>query len=233
MGEVYRHLSDKTTLHLALLLHDLGKGFEEDHSEVGRRIAQSTAQRLGLPSEQAATLEFLVHKHLRMSHVALKYDTTQPQLVARFAEEAVTQSRLDLLYLVTCADLAAVGPDVLSSWKIEVLTELYVRTTRRFEAGDGALSTARDEQRNAVWQLFSAAEQSDAWYGRQLAALPESFMAKRSPEAVTDSLRRLRHLPPRAGEAWANYLKDTDTVEFIAGIEQGSGRAIFSSMAGR
>ena len=32
--------------------------------------------------------------------------------------------------------------------------------------------------------------------------------------------------------AWANYLKDTDTVEFIAGIDQGAGRAIFSSMAG-
>jgi [protein-PII] uridylyltransferase len=32
--------------------------------------------------------------------------------------------------------------------------------------------------------------------------------------------------------AWANYLPDTDTVEFIAGVDQGSGRAIFSSMAG-
>ena len=31
LGEIYRKLQDKTTLHLALLLHDLGKGFEEDH----------------------------------------------------------------------------------------------------------------------------------------------------------------------------------------------------------
>ena len=35
LGEVYRGLADKTMLHLALLLHDLGKGFEEDHSEGG------------------------------------------------------------------------------------------------------------------------------------------------------------------------------------------------------
>jgi [protein-PII] uridylyltransferase len=45
-------------------------------------------------------------------------------------------------------------------------------------------------------------------------------------------LRRLRSLAPRSGVAWANYLKDTDTVEYIAGIDQGTGRAIFSSMAG-
>src|SRR4051794_23277127 len=84
LGDVYRGLDDKATLHLSLLLHDLGKGFEEDHSEVGRRIAKDTAQRLRLGQEQAESLEFLVHKHLRMSHLALKYDTTQPQLVGRF-----------------------------------------------------------------------------------------------------------------------------------------------------
>ena len=82
VGEIYRALPDKTILHLALLIHDLGKGFEEDHSEVGRRIAKSTAKRFHLPAEPAETLEFLVHKHLRMSHLALKHDTTQPQLVA-------------------------------------------------------------------------------------------------------------------------------------------------------
>jgi [protein-PII] uridylyltransferase len=62
--------------------------------------------------------------------------------------------------------------------------------------------------------------------------MPGSFFAKRSPAAVADTLRRLRQLEPRAGTAWANYLKETDTVEFIAGVDQGSGRAIFSSMAG-
>lgn len=57
-------------------------------------------------------------------------------------------------------------------------------------------------------------------------------MTKRPPASLVDTLRRLRPLPPRSGVAWANYLSDTDTVEFIAGIDQGTGRAIFSSMAG-
>jgi [protein-PII] uridylyltransferase len=232
LGDVYRNLADKTTLHLALVLHDLGKGFEEDHSDVGRRIAQKTAERLRLPAEQAATLEFLVHKHLRMSHLALKYDTTQPQLVERFVAEVGTQSRLDLLYVVTCADLAAVGPDVLNSWKIEVLSELYFRASKIFASAGATLASGSGDDRHAVWQQLSAAEKEDAWFSRQLAALPGTFLSKRLPVAVADTLRRLRQLEPRAGVAWANYLKDTDTVEFIAGVDQGTGRAVFSSMAG-
>jgi [protein-PII] uridylyltransferase len=45
-------------------------------------------------------------------------------------------------------------------------------------------------------------------------------------------LRRLRTLAPRGGTAWSGYLPDTDTVEFFGAIDQGVGRAIFSSMAG-
>lgn len=233
VGEIYRSLPDKTLLHLALLLHDLGKGFEEDHSEVGRRIAESTAQRFGMPPEQAETLAFLVHKHLRMSHIALKYDTTQPQLVGRFVEEVGSKEKLDLLFLVTCADLAAVGPDVLNSWKVEVLSELHIRAAQQFAVdGDTAFDGRRVHELEAVWQLLTPSEQSDLWFERQLAALPDGFVAKRQPDALADTLRRLRTLAPRAGVAWANYLKDTDTVEFIAGIDEGAGRAIFSSMAG-
>jgi [protein-PII] uridylyltransferase len=232
LADVYNNLEDKATLHLVLLLHDLGKGFEEDHSEVGRRIAQSTAERLRLTSDQADTLEFLVHKHLRMSHLAQRFDTTEPQLVERFVEEVGSQARLNLLYLVTCADLAAVGPDVLNSWKIAVLSDLYLRASRKFGTVDAAAPAARDHERTAVWQLLGTDEQGDGWFERQLAALPDSFLDTRSAEAVADTLRRLRPLGDRAGVAWANYLSETDTVEFIAGIDQGTGRAIFSSMAG-
>src|SRR5262245_48783085 len=131
VGKIYRDLKDKTTLHLALLIHDLGKGFEEDHSEVGKRIAEKTAERFELPAEQAKTLSFLVHRHLLMSHLGLKYDISQQQLVSRFAEEVGTQERLDMLFVLTCADLAAVGPGVLNSWKIEVLSDFYEATSRR------------------------------------------------------------------------------------------------------
>ncbi len=233
VGQIYRSIPDKTILHLTLLIHDLGKGFEEDHSEVGRRIAKTTAERFHLPPEQVETLEFLVHKHLLMSHMALKYDTTQPQLVNRFVEEVGSRSHLDLLFLVTCADLAAVGPDVLNSWKVEVLAELHTRAAQRFAAeGDAGPEVDYSAERKATWELLTPAERNDAWFEQQLAALPNSFVGKRQPAAIAETLRRLRSLESRAGIVWANYLKDTDTIEFLAGVDQGTGRAIFSSMAG-
>jgi [protein-PII] uridylyltransferase len=233
LGEVYQQLQNKPILHLALLLHDLGKGFEEDHSDVGRRIASETAERLDLPAEQGETLSFLVHKHLLMSHLALKYDTRQPQLVAKFAEDVATQERLDLLFLVTCADLAAVGPGVLNNWKVEVLSDLYFAASRRLAAAGGvSLEQQRDGQRRMAWERLNVEEQADPWFDEQLAAFPQDYLLRWPAATVAETLRRLRALAPRSGVAWGNYVAETDTSEFVAGIEQGVGRAIFSSMAG-
>ena len=35
-GQVYRKMASRNVLHLALLIHDLGKGYPQDHCEVGR-----------------------------------------------------------------------------------------------------------------------------------------------------------------------------------------------------
>ncbi len=232
LGEAYAHLQDKRMLHLALLIHDLGKGYEEDHSDVGRRIAQRTAERFEFSVEDTDTLEFLVHKHLLMSHLAFRRDTSQAALVARFAEEVGTPERLQLLALVSCADLAAVGPGVLNSWKVEVLFELYRRTLRMLTPDRALVEDRDDDARRATLALFSPAEREDSWFERQLDALPESFTARRSPVEVLGVLQRLRTLAPRGGTAWSGYLPETDTVEFFGAIDQGVGRAIFSSMAG-
>lgn len=232
LGELYRGLSDKATLHLALLLHDLGKGHEEDHSEVGRRIAVETAQRFVMSPTKAETLEFLVHRHLLMSQLGQRYDTSQPQLVAQFADEVRTSERLDMLFLVTCADLAGVGPDVLNSWKIEVMSELYRNAARRLAPEKDASLVEGNVDREAIKKALNQAERDDPWFERQLAAMPDSFVSRRSPTFVADALRRLRSLEPRSGVAWSSYLPEIGMIEFIAGIDQGGGRAIFSSMAG-
>ena len=119
-GELLR----KDILHLALLLHDLGKGFEEDHSEVGRQIAQRVAKRLFLSDDQREVLVFLVHKHLSMSHLAFRRDTGDLDLLIRFGHDVGTPEILRILYVLTAADLKAVGPGVWTDWKAELLSGL-------------------------------------------------------------------------------------------------------------
>ncbi|MCA9269755.1 MAG: HD domain-containing protein, partial [Planctomycetales bacterium] len=100
LGQVYRSINQKRTLHLALLLHDLGKGFPEDHSDVGRRIAVAMAQRLKLPLREARRVEFLVHKHLVMSHLAFRRDTSDEEVIVKFAVEVGSPDRLKMLYVL-------------------------------------------------------------------------------------------------------------------------------------
>ncbi len=66
LGAAYRSIRNKEVLHLAILLHDVGKGFDRDHSEVGRDIADRIGNRLFLPRESTEQAMFLVLKHLEM-----------------------------------------------------------------------------------------------------------------------------------------------------------------------
>ncbi len=135
MGRRYRRQANKGLLHLALLIHDIGKGYEEDHSIVGARIARVTAERLKLDADDADTLEWLVLKHLAVNVVAFRHNLSDPQIVVSFAREVGSIRRLELLVLHTYADLAAVGPDVATDWKLNLIEELYKRTRHYFDSG--------------------------------------------------------------------------------------------------
>ena len=141
LGSVYRRLRRKWLLHLALLLHDLGKGYAEDHSEVGLRIARETSQRLGLSEDDTETLCFLVHKHLLMAHLAFRRDTSDNQLVVRFAVEVGSPEAMQMLFVLTAADMSAVGPGVLNAWKIEVLADLHRRAMQHLAGEAPALAS--------------------------------------------------------------------------------------------
>lgn len=233
LGEAYRDVVDKRVLHLAMLLHDLGKGFDEDHSEVGRRIALETCELLGLDEQTTSDVAFLVHKHLVMSHLAFRRDTSDPQLIQSFADEVGTVERLRMLFALTCADLDAVGPGVLNDWKVDVLADLFARTEQCIEQESAVTPESNiDAYRNGIKESISADERSDAWFDLQINALPANFLASCDVGEVVDTLRRFRALNDRDADVWCDYLPETKALKFTAGISQGSGRGGFSSMAG-
>lgn len=235
LGDTYRRLSEteKGQLHLALLIHDLGKGHEEDHSILGEEIARVTAERLGLQGYESEQLQFLVRQHLWMSHLAFRRDTNDPELLTTLAEALENTQTLKLLYLLTCADLAAVGPGAMNAWRVDMLTQLYERTRAVLEPKRA--SKARTQQskiRGLAWQAFTKKEQNDSWFQRQFAVLTESLLASRSPAKVAELLRHLSKLRDRRGMAWGSYDVESRSVEFFAGVDDGIGRGVFSGMAG-
>lgn len=234
LGDAYRNLRQKRTLHLALLLHDMGKGFVEDHSEVGRDIARQMAEQFCLPLREAQTLEFLVHKHLVMSHLAFRRDLNDEQVVVRFAVEVGSPEVLQMLFLVTAADLAAVGPGVLNQWKLELLTELY-RRTMRYLAGDtpgsGTGETALAHKRDELRASVKDASQRP-WWDKQVETLPGWYLFGAPVSRLVEELDRLRKLPHKDAVAWGRFDGERKAMEYTVGTYEEITPGIFHKLTG-
>jgi [protein-PII] uridylyltransferase len=229
VGDVYRGLKEKRTLHLALLIHDLGKGYVEDHSEVGARIAVEVAKRLRLPEREAETLRFLVHKHLMMSHLAFRRDTSDEQLILRFAVDVGSPEALSMLFVLTCADLAAVGPGVLNDWKSEVLADLYLRTMQHLS---GESPSAVTERRRAAVRALLDHEPAYDRLADQVRTLPTSYLQSAPPERIADDLRKLTTLKRGDVRTWCRYLPETHTVEYTVGTHEDITPGVFHKLTG-
>ncbi|MGY3438957.1 MULTISPECIES: [protein-PII] uridylyltransferase [unclassified Marinovum] len=131
---------DRKVLYVALLLHDIGKGRDEDHSILGARIARVVAPRLGLTKKECETVEWLVRYHLLMSDMAQKRDIADPRTVRDFAKAVKTVERLNLLCVLTVCDIRGVGPGTWNNWKAALLRALYRQTRRALEDGMEALN---------------------------------------------------------------------------------------------
>jgi [protein-PII] uridylyltransferase len=232
-GEVYRGLKRKRTLHLAALIHDLGKGYPEDHSEVGRMLAEQLAVRLSLPEREREQLTFLVHKHLRMSHLAQQHDIHDENVVVPFAVEVGSLVNLQMLFLLTLADLAAVGPGVLNEWKEQLLADLYEHTVHLL-AGDSPADASnlrlvrrRDDLRGLVKNLDDF-----PWWQAQIEALPNSSLFTVEPEQLVEDLRRLKSLPHHEAFARGRFLPARQVVEYTVGTYEEIVPGIFHRLTG-
>ncbi len=233
LGRVYRGIKHKRTLHLALLIHDLGKGYVDDHSDVGLKIAEETAARLRLPVREAESLKFLVHKHLQMSHLAFWRDSSDPQLILRFAIEVGSPEVLDMLFVLTAADFAAVGPGVWDSWKADVLTALYKRTIRHLASDAPATDTYESlSRRRAEVRRLLAAEEDQKWFGRQVDSLTNAYAFNAPPAQIAAELRDLHSLGPRDVHAHGRYLPESEMIEFVVGTHESITPGVFHKLTG-
>jgi len=121
-------IESRRALYVAALVHDIAKGRPEDHSIAGARIASRLGPRFGLTPAETETASWLVRHHLLMSDIAQRRDLSDPKTIKDFAAVVQSHERLELLLLLTVADIRAVGPGVWNGWKGELLRTLYYET---------------------------------------------------------------------------------------------------------
>ncbi|WP_033295392.1 [protein-PII] uridylyltransferase [Amycolatopsis jejuensis] len=110
---------------IGALLHDIGKGRDVDHSELGAKISAQVAQRLGLPPSDVATVSAMVRHHLLLPHTATRRDIGDRATVSRVVKTLDNDViLLELLHALTRADSLATGPGVWTDWKDRLLAEL-------------------------------------------------------------------------------------------------------------
>lgn len=128
-------LQSRRALYVAMVLHDIAKGRDGDHSELGAVIAQELGPRLGLSAEETETASWLVLHHLVLSQTAFKRDIDDPKTILDLAELVQSPERLRLLEVLTVADMRAVSAKVWNNWKATLLREIYWRVAEVLAGG--------------------------------------------------------------------------------------------------
>ncbi|MCZ8259537.1 MAG: [protein-PII] uridylyltransferase [Beijerinckiaceae bacterium] len=203
-------IQNRRLLHVALFLHDIGKGRTESHEAVGARIARQLCPRLGLTPQETDTVVWLVENHLIMSQTAQSRDISDPRTIATFTENIHTMERLRLLLVLTVCDIRGVGPGVWNGWKGQLLRSLY-RETEMMLSGDYG-GAERGERIQAAQRALR--EKLPDWSDERFRA----FAQRHNPAywMKVDLAHQLQHarLVEKAEKAGDRFQVDTATDAF-------------------
>lgn len=186
LTQVVREIDKIEFLFLAILYHDVGKGYGHDHDERGAAMVTDTAARWNLSPDDTYEWHFLVQHHLRLSSISQRRDLSDETVIADCARFVGTPALLKKLYLLTFADMKAVGPKVWNPWKGELLDELYLRTLEFLETGEPVEEnrTARLHRRKERLTGTLSSMGSPAAVTAFLTAAPENYLLSTPEEAI-------------------------------------------------
>jgi [protein-PII] uridylyltransferase len=125
-AEILSEIEDHALLRFALLFHDAGKGGDTgDHARESMKLARQAMQRVQIPADDQARVEFLIEHHLDLSAVMNSRDLDDPATADILADRIGTIEQLKLLTVLTYADISAVNPTAMTPWRLEQLWETY------------------------------------------------------------------------------------------------------------
>jgi [protein-PII] uridylyltransferase len=134
-ADIYQQIDHPELLYMAALFHDIAKGREGDHSTLGAVDAREFCRQMPMSDEHGELVAWLVEQHLVMSQTAQRRDISDPETIKAFCGTVNSQTRLDYLYLMTIADIAATSSKLWNSWKDSLLWELYSIASIALEEG--------------------------------------------------------------------------------------------------
>lgn len=227
--KIFSNMENQGTIVIAALFHDIAKGRGGNHSELGAIDVRSFAIEHHLPETETNTLEWLVRNHLLMSSVSQREDIADPDVVRNFADKVKDVYHLDLLYILTVADICATNPDLWTDWKSALMSNLYISTKKLFEskssiefrevhisdtkAEAAKLITKHKSNIDKINELWSTL--NDDFFVRELpeniAKYSESILSANTIDAPTIVITDIGEDKPIATEIFV-YARDQDKI---------------------
>ncbi len=233
LTQVVREIDKVEVLLLAVLFHDIGKGQGGRHSERGAAIARRIARRLHMNADDVHQLGFLVENHLLMSHLAQRRDIHDPRLVIEFAKRVENLDTLKKLYLMTFADMKAVGPKVWNNWKGTLLADLYLAAVEVFEKGtfvEEARETRLERIKRRVARVLEAQGVSREHIAHFMRAMPARYFLSTPEDAMPQHCAMLARLDGRRLVAAVRHFPERECTEFTVATYDRPG--LFATITG-
>ncbi len=134
LNDAVKSLDKPNMLLLSGLFHDIAKGRDGDHSNLGTKDVEDFGQAYGLSTDDIELLSFLVKNHLLLSVTAQKKDIDDPAIIAEFAKTVKNKRNLNYLYLLTIADVKGTNPELWNQWKAVLFAKLFQYTLANFDS---------------------------------------------------------------------------------------------------
>lgn len=154
---LYSGLKRKKLLLLAALLHDIGKGGDGRHSEVGAEIASQVLKRMGYSSREIDLVSFLIEHHLLLIKTATRRDINDEETAIVCARQIQDDNRLKMLYLLSVADSKATGPKAWNTWTASLLRQFFIKVLGILEKGELATTSVVNRMARKRKALLEAA----------------------------------------------------------------------------
>ena len=132
-----RRVARPDLLLVGALFHDIGKGYEGDHSVVGADIVRDIAPHLGFDDDEVDVLAQMTRHHLLLPEMATRRDPDDPATISYVASIVGNHEMLELLHSLSESDARATGPSVSSEWRMSLISDL-VRRVHSVLRGDPA-----------------------------------------------------------------------------------------------
>ncbi|MPT48883.1 MAG: [protein-PII] uridylyltransferase [Sphingobium sp.] len=189
-AEIFSQILSRRVLYVAVLLHDIAKGRNGDHSILGAEVAEHLCPRLGLSAAETETVAWLVRHHLLMSATAFKRDLADYKTILDFTEVVQSVEWLRLLLVLTVVDIRAVGPGVWNGWKRQLLSDLYLAAEEVLRLGHK--TKGREDRIIARKEaLQQALGLSDADFSAYAARLPDSYILAEPADILVQNARQI------------------------------------------